>query len=109
MVNEPTQETLNSYDFNGWTSIQDNNWIGVNTSSPVADTNKLIISANDVSKGVALFVPTIAGKKYTVSYDLDLVNSSGINTKAINAGTLLYRSQKLYQEDKASLLQPRVL
>lgn len=34
-------------------------------------------------------MPTTAGKKYTVSYDLDLVNSSGINTKAVNSGTLI--------------------
>ncbi|WP_052483468.1 RHS repeat-associated core domain-containing protein [Flavobacterium sp. MEB061] len=36
-------------------------------------------------------MPTTAGKKYTVSYDLDLVNSSGINTKAINSGTLIFQ------------------
>lgn len=34
-------------------------------------------------------MPTTDGKKYTVSYDLDLVNSSGINTKAVNSGTLI--------------------
>ncbi|MFH6988808.1 thrombospondin type 3 repeat-containing protein [Flavobacterium collinsii] len=85
-ANEPLQETLNQYDFTGWTSIKnDNNWnlLGVSTAVNTS-TNKLVINVEDATYGISYSMSTVAGKKYTVSYDLELISSPEIKVKATN-------------------------
>ncbi|MBF4485035.1 RHS repeat-associated core domain-containing protein [Flavobacterium sp. CSZ] len=88
VANEPSQETLDNFSFTGWTSITDGaNWnrLGAsNTVSVTTNTNKLVASVSDVGSGISYSMSTIAGKKYTITYDLDLISSSGINLKVMN-------------------------
>ncbi|AXB56868.1 hypothetical protein HYN86_09800 [Flavobacterium fluviale] len=89
-ANEPGQETLNYYDFNGWETIVGNsNWLKAGTSSVnavVPADNKLKITTTDTKQGVVLSMLTTAGKKYTVSYDLDLVACPEVKVEVSNMG-----------------------
>ncbi|MNX46594.1 RHS Repeat protein [compost metagenome] len=91
-ANEPSQETINTYDFNGWETIVGNtNWLkvgGSNSSSTVVPLdNKLKTTSTDTSQGVMLSMLTTAGKKYTVSYDLDLIACPELKVEVFNMST----------------------
>jgi RHS repeat-associated protein len=91
LANEPIQETIQEYDFTGWASIkEDNKWLAVgNLSKITTDTNKLVMAVGDSGNGVTVSLLTTAGKKYTVSYDLDLISSSEVLVKATNFGDII--------------------
>ena len=91
LANEPIQETVNEYDFTGWTSIKDDkNWLAVgNLSKITTDTNKLVMAVSDAGNGVTVSMLTTAGKKYTVSYDLDLISSSEVLVKAMSFSDII--------------------
>lgn len=87
--NQASNEVLDTYDFTGWTSIADGNNKWVRSGATVtADGNKLIMTANQPS-GVLYTMMTTAGKKYTISYDLDLVASTGVRVRASNFSTTI--------------------
>lgn len=76
-ANESSQEIIDSYDFNGWQTILGNSkWsrIGSSSSTTIKTINdKLEISTTGPKDGILCGMMTTAGKKYTVSYDLDLI------------------------------------
>jgi len=83
-------EIINQYDFEGWTSInQDNNWNPTGPTQITVDTGKLVIVVDDLSEGVTHSMLTEAGKEYTIWYDIELISSPEIRVKASNFGTVL--------------------
>ena len=90
-ANEPGQETLNNYDFNGWETIQGNtNWLRVgsaNSGKVIPEEDKLKITESTPKQGAMLTMLTTAGKKYTVSYDLDLITCPEVKVEVLNMTT----------------------
>ncbi|TRX33779.1 hypothetical protein FNW52_14835, partial [Flavobacterium sp. ZT3R18] len=88
--NLPSQEILKQFDFTGWENIGvDNNWNPNSGAKVTTNTDKLVMAVDDIQEGMSYGMLTEAGKKYTVTYDLELVSSPEIKVKASNFGTIL--------------------
>ncbi|MFD2041434.1 DUF6443 domain-containing protein, partial [Flavobacterium artemisiae] len=88
--NQASNEVLDTYDFTGWTSIDDGNHNWLKSGAAVtADGNKLIITANQPGTSVVYSMMTNPGSKYTISYDLDLIASTGVRVRASNFSTTI--------------------
>ncbi|WP_124019464.1 DUF6443 domain-containing protein [Flavobacterium hydrophilum] len=86
-INVPGLTTLNDFNFTGWANINaDNNWSAANAAIVTTNTNKLVITAKGLGTGVVYSMLTTTGKKYTVSYDLELTTSPEIQVRASNFG-----------------------
>ncbi|MFB9108515.1 thrombospondin type 3 repeat-containing protein [Flavobacterium gyeonganense] len=86
-INVPGLTTLNDFNFTGWANINaDNNWSAANAAIVTTNTNKLVITAKGLGTGVVYSMLTTTGKKYTVTYDLELTTSPEIKVRASNFG-----------------------
>ncbi|OUL60434.1 deaminase domain-containing protein [Flavobacterium sp. AJR] len=90
--NGASQEILNQYDFTGWENINiDKNWAPVGGAGITTNTNKLVMSVDYRSDGVSYVILTTAGKKYTVSYDLELLSSPEIKARVYGFPDEIYQ------------------
>ncbi|RUT67930.1 hypothetical protein D0817_23645, partial [Flavobacterium cupreum] len=80
---EPIQVALDNFDFTGWATIRANsNWNTTYSQAVATNTDRAVITADGPGKGVSYAMSTTAGKKYTISYDLDLMATPEITVKA---------------------------
>ncbi|WP_157802164.1 RHS repeat-associated core domain-containing protein [Flavobacterium sp. 1] len=88
--NSPSLTTLNQYNFTGWKNIkEDRNWNPNSGAKVTTNTDKLVMAVDDIEEGMSYAMLTESGKKYTVSYDLELLTSPEINVRVSNFGTIL--------------------
>ncbi len=75
-------EILNTFDFSGWESINDdNNWNRYGQSQANTEAGNLEMTVDDYNEGVSYVLLTEEGKEYTISYDLDLMSSPEIRVE----------------------------
>ena len=81
---------INSFDFNGWESINDNtNWNPLGSASVNTSGNNLQVIVAHKNDGLKYTMLTEPGKSYTIHYDINLQNSPDILVGADSFGNVL--------------------